>query len=299
MRKGIILAGGAGTRLHPLTQIISKQLLPIYNKPLIYYPLTTLMLAGIRDILIITTPHDQNGFVSLLGDGQQWGLNITYSVQPKPDGLAQAFVIGEEFLNGGPAALVLGDNIFYGQGLSQILQSVSKNSQSAAVFGCHVEDPSRYGVAEFNESGKIINIIEKPHNPPSSMAITGLYFYDETVCEKAKSLTPSKRGELEITDLNNVYLEAGNLDFIPLGRGYAWFDTGTFDSLLSASQFIKTIEERQNLMIGCVEEVAYRLGFIDEPKLQKLIKGLGKSPFAKYLASIIHEPAMDYQVNRL
>lgn len=288
-RKGIILAGGAGTRLHPLTQVISKQLLPIYNKPLIYYPVSTLMLAGIHDILIITTPYDCDSFKKLLGTGEQWGLKLSYAIQKEPAGLAQAFLIGEDFIDGDSVALILGDNIFYGQGFSEILKAFNGHNKGAAVFGCHVEDPSRYGVAEFDKSGKLTAIIEKPQTPPSSVAITGLYLYDNTVVEKAKSLKPSLRGELEITDLNNIYLQENELNLIPLGRGYAWFDTGTFDSMLEAAQFIKTIESRQNLMIGCIEEIAYRKGYIDKDQLHTLIKKMGQSSFAKYLQSISRE----------
>ena len=288
-RKGIILAGGAGTRLHPLTQIISKQLLPIYNKPLIYYPLSTLMLAGIRDILIITTPHDCDSFKNLLGTGEQWGLKLSYAIQKEPAGVAQAFLIGEDFIAGDSVALVLGDNIFYGHGFSEILKTFNEHDKGATVFGCHVEDPARYGVAEFDKSGKLTAIIEKPQNPPSSVAITGLYLYDNTVVAKAKNLKPSVRGELEITDLNNLYLQDDELNLVSLGRGYAWFDTGTFDSMIEAAQFIKTVENRQNLMIGCVEEVAYRQGYIDKNQLQTLIKKMGQSIFAKYLQSISQE----------
>ncbi|MCL2365861.1 MAG: glucose-1-phosphate thymidylyltransferase RfbA [Oscillospiraceae bacterium] len=285
--KGIILAGGAGTRLYPLTQVTSKQLLPIYDKPMIFYPLSALMLAGIREILIISTPQDLPNFEKLLGDGHELGLELSYKVQPSPDGLAQAFILGEEFIGNDRCAMVLGDNIFYGNGFSTLLQEAAKKSEGATVFGYYVDDPERFGVVEFDESGKAISLEEKPKEPKSNYAVTGLYFYDNTCVEYSKRLTPSARGELEITDLNRIYLEKGNLDVKILGRGYAWLDTGTIDSLMDASNFVMAVEKRQSIKISAIEEIAYRMGFIDKVQLQKLADGYGKSPYAEYLNKVI------------
>lgn len=286
IKKGIILAGGSGTRLYPLTKVISKQLMPIYDKPMIYYPLSTLMLAGIKDILVITTPRDSESFQNLLGDGAQWGINISYKVQPSPDGLAQAFIIGEEFINGEGCALILGDNIFYGHDLSRLVKNATQKEDGATVFAYYVKDPERYGIVEFNESRKAISLEEKPEKPKSNFAVTGLYFYDKNVVEYAKSIKPSARGELEITDLNKIYLEKGNLNVETLGRGYAWLDTGTHESLLQAASFVETVQDRQGLKIACPEEIAYNLGYINKEQLKELAKPLAKNEYGQYLLAI-------------
>jgi len=289
IKKGIVLAGGSGTRLHPLTKGVSKQLMPIYDKPMIYYPLTTLMLAGIRDVLIITTPHEQEMFVRLLGDGSQWGMTITYAAQPSPDGLAQAFVIGESFIAGEACALVLGDNIFYGHGFQGLLEDSAQHLEGATVFGYYVKNPSAYGVAEFDEGGRVIGLEEKPQKPRSNYAVAGLYFYDSDVVELAKSLKPSPRGELEITDLNRLYLERQTLRLEKLGRGVAWLDTGNPEALLQAANFIQTIQQRQGLMVACPEEVAFHKSWLDVPGLLKVAEPLAKTAYGQYLLDLARD----------
>ncbi len=288
-RKGIILAGGAGTRLHPITMSLSKQLLPVYDKPMIYYPLATLMLAGIREYLIITTPRDQASFRDLLGTGAQWGLSFEYVIQDAPNGIAQALILGEKFLNGAPSALILGDNIFYGANLTGLLQSAAQRESGATVFGYYVQDPERYGVVQFDAQGKVMDLLEKPKSPPSNYAVTGIYFYDQRASALARRLKPSPRGELEITDLNRAYLALGDLHVERLGRGTAWLDTGTHNSLLDAGVFVRIIEERQGLKVACVEEIAWRSGFIDTEHLVKLAAPLAKSGYGEYLLRLVKE----------
>ena len=284
--KGIVLAGGSGKRLYPLTKFTSKQLLPVYDKPMIFYPLSTLMMAGIRDILIISTPADLPNFRRLLGDGSQYGIRLSYKVQPSPDGLAQAFILGEEFIGGDRAAMILGDNIFYGAGLGEHLRRAAKQEEGATVFGYYVEDPERFGVVEFDKNGKAVSIEEKPQNPKSNYAVTGLYFYDKKVCERARTLRPSARGELEITDLNRIYLEEDKLNVITLGRGYAWLDTGTVDSLAQATEFVRVVESREGIQIAALEEIAYNSGWISREQLLRAAEDYGQAPYGKHLLNV-------------
>jgi glucose-1-phosphate thymidylyltransferase len=289
IEQGIILAGGTGTRLHPLTRGVSKQLMPVFDKPMIYFPLSALMLAGIRRVLIVTTPHEQAAFRALLGDGNQWGMELHYAVQPSPDGLAQAFLIGREFVAGRPCALVLGDNIFYGHGLPEILRRAARQESGATIFGYWVKSPEAYGVAEFDASGRVVGLEEKPSRPKSNYAVTGLYFYDGNVCDLASELQPSARGELEITDLNRLYLERSALRLEKLGRGFAWLDTGTPDALLQAANFVQSVQVRQGLQVSCPEEIAFRNGWITSAQVQELASALSKTAYGQYLASLLHE----------
>ena len=298
LTKGIILAGGSGTRLYPLTMVTSKQLLPVYDKPMIYYPLSTLMLAGIRDILIISTPKDLPNFEKLLGDGSRYGINLSYKEQPSPDGLAQAFILGEEFIGNDNCAMILGDNIFHGNGLTKHLKKAIENEGRGTVFGYYVDDPERFGVVEFDENGKAISLEEKPLNPKSNYAVTGLYFYDNKVCEYAKNLKPSPRGELEITDLNRIYLEKDKLDVITLGRGYGWLDTGTVDSLTEAAEYVKVIETRQGLKIACLEEISYKNGWIDKETLLQSANEYGKSPYGQHLKNVAEGKVIIININK-